>query len=86
MSATNPWVVSDELGLTVRSDRPPAFVVSRRYGVSPRTCALYEVAAIVVGLPKNMDGSLGSQAQKNLPSSNTSGGRREYRSSLGMNV
>ena len=30
------------------------------------TCAQYEVAAIVVGLPKNMDGSLGSQAQKTL--------------------
>jgi putative Holliday junction resolvase len=28
--------------------------------------ARYEVAAIVVGLPKNMDGSLGAQAQKTL--------------------
>jgi putative Holliday junction resolvase len=29
-------------------------------------CRRYAITAIVVGLPKNMDGSLGSQAQKTL--------------------
>jgi putative holliday junction resolvase len=59
--------VSDELGLTAQG------VTVRQRSSSAadmaflrETCALYEVAAIVVGLPKNMDGSLGPQAQKTL--------------------
>jgi putative Holliday junction resolvase len=59
--------VSDELGLTAQG-----VTVRRRSSVAEdmaflrEMCAAYEVSAIVVGLPKNMDGSLGSQAQKTL--------------------
>ena len=59
--------VSDELGLTAQG-----VTVRQRSSLAAdmvflrETCAQYEVAAIVVGLPKNMDGSLGSQAQKTL--------------------
>ncbi len=59
--------VSDELGWTAQG-----VTVRQRSSLAAdmvflrETCALYEVAAIVVGLPKNMDGSLGSQAQKTL--------------------
>jgi putative Holliday junction resolvase len=59
--------VSDELGLTAQG-----VTVHRRTSMADdvaflrEMCALYEVAAIVVGLPKNMDGSLGPQAQKTL--------------------
>ena len=59
--------VSDELGLTAQG-----VTVRQRSSLAADmtflrdTCAQYEVAAIVVGLPKNMDGSLGSQAQKTL--------------------
>jgi putative Holliday junction resolvase len=59
--------VSDELGLTAQG----VTVLQRRSLAADllflrQTCAQYEVTAIVVGLPKNMDGSLGSQAQKTL--------------------
>jgi putative holliday junction resolvase len=59
--------VSDELGWTAQG-----VTVHRRSSLAAdlaflrETCAVYDVAAIVVGLPKNMDGSLGSQAQKTL--------------------
>ena len=59
--------VSDELGWTAQG-----VTVRQRSSLAADmvflrdTCALYEVAAIVVGLPRNMDGSLGSQAQKTL--------------------
>jgi putative Holliday junction resolvase len=59
--------VSDELGLTAQG-----VTVVRRSSVSADVavlyamCTSYEAMAIVVGLPKNMDGSLGSQAQKTL--------------------
>jgi putative holliday junction resolvase len=59
--------VSDELGFTAQG-----VTVRQRSSLAAdmvflrETCDLYEVAAIVVGLPKNMDGSLGSQAQKTL--------------------
>jgi putative Holliday junction resolvase len=59
--------VSDELGWTAQG-----VTVHLRTSLTAdlrflrATCAQYEVAAIVVGLPKNMDGSLGSQAQKTL--------------------
>jgi putative Holliday junction resolvase len=59
--------VSDELGLTAQG------VTVRRRSSSAddraflrELCALYDPAAIVVGLPKNMDGSLGFQAKKTL--------------------
>jgi putative Holliday junction resolvase len=59
--------VSDELGLTAQG-----VTVRQRSSLADDLAflcemrALYEAAAIVVGLPKNMDGSLGSQAQKTL--------------------
>ena len=59
--------VSDELGLTAQG-----VTVRQRASVAAdmaflrEMCARYQVALIVVGLPKNMDGSLGSQAQKTL--------------------
>jgi putative holliday junction resolvase len=59
--------VSDELGLTAQG-----VTVRRRSSLADdmafvrEMCARYEVTAIVVGLPKNMDGSLGSQALKTL--------------------
>ncbi len=59
--------VSDELGLTAQG-----VTVHRRTSMANdlaflrEMCALHEVAAVVVGLPKNMDGSLGPQAQKTL--------------------
>jgi putative Holliday junction resolvase len=59
--------VSDELGLTAQG-----VTVHRRSSLAAdmaflrETCALYEVSSIVVGVPKNMDGSLGAQAQKTL--------------------
>jgi putative Holliday junction resolvase len=59
--------VSDELGLTAQG-----VTVRQRSSLADdmaslrELCTSYEVAAIVVGLPKNMDGSLGSQAQKTL--------------------
>jgi putative Holliday junction resolvase len=59
--------VSDELGLTAQG-----VTVHQRSSLAAdmaflrEMCALYEVSAIVVGLPKNMDGSLGAQAQKTL--------------------
>ena len=59
--------VSDELGWTAQG-----VAVHRRTTIAAdlaflrEMCTLYEVAAIVVGLPKNMDGSLGPQAQKTL--------------------
>ena len=59
--------VSDELGLTAQG-----VTVQQRSTLAAdmaflrETCTLYEVEAIVVGLPKNMDGSLGAQAQKTL--------------------
>jgi putative holliday junction resolvase len=59
--------VSDELGLTAQG-----VTVHRRTSLADDMAFLgamrtrYEATAIVVGLPKNMDGSLGSQAQKTL--------------------
>ena len=59
--------VSDELGLTAQG-----LTVHQRVSLVAdlaflrELCATYEVAAIVVGLPKNMNGSLGPQAQKTL--------------------
>jgi putative holliday junction resolvase len=59
--------VSDELGLTAQG-----VTVRRRASLADDLAFLrqmrvfYEAIAIVVGLPKNMDGSLGSQAQKTL--------------------
>ena len=59
--------VSDELGLTAQG-----VTVRQRTSLAAdllflrQLCAQYEVTAIVVGLPKNMDGSLGPQAQKTL--------------------
>jgi putative Holliday junction resolvase len=59
--------VSDELGLTAQG-----VTVRQRTSLAAdllflrQTCAQYEVTTIVVGLPKNMDGSLGVQAQKTL--------------------
>jgi putative pre-16S rRNA nuclease len=59
--------VSDELGWTAQG-----LTVYQRSSLTADmaflrdTCATYEVATIVVGLPKNMDGSLGPQAQKTL--------------------
>jgi putative holliday junction resolvase len=59
--------VSDELGWTAQG-----VTVRQRSSLAAdmvflrEMCALYEVGAIVVGLPKNMDGSLGAQAQKTL--------------------
>jgi putative pre-16S rRNA nuclease len=59
--------VSDELGLTAQG-----LAVRQRTTLAAdltvlrETCSRYEVEAIVVGLPKNMDGSLGGQAQKTL--------------------
>jgi putative Holliday junction resolvase len=59
--------VSDELGLTAQG-----VTVRRRSSLADdraflrELCALYDLAAIVVGLPKNMDGSLGFQAKKTL--------------------
>jgi putative pre-16S rRNA nuclease len=59
--------VSDELGLTAQgvTVRQRSSLVDDMAFLR-ELCATYEVAAIVVGLPKNMDGSLGSQAQKTL--------------------
>jgi putative holliday junction resolvase len=59
--------VSDELGWTAQG-----VTVRQRSSLAAdllflrETCSRYQVAAIVVGLPKNMDGSLGAQAQKTL--------------------
>jgi len=59
--------VSDELGWTAQG-----VTVRQRSSLAAdmvfvrEMCALYEVGAIIAGLPKNMDGSLGSQAQKTL--------------------
>jgi putative holliday junction resolvase len=59
--------VSDELGLTAQG-----VTVHRRLSLADdmaflhEICALYDAMAIVIGLPKNMDGSLGPQAQKTL--------------------
>lgn len=59
--------VSDELGITAQ-----AVGVHRRTSWAADLAYLnellrrYDPAAIVVGLPKNMDGSLGPQAQKTL--------------------
>ena len=59
--------VSDELGLTAQG-----VTVRRRLSLADdmtflrEMCALHGVTAIVIGLPKNMDGSLGAQAQKTL--------------------
>jgi putative Holliday junction resolvase len=59
--------VSDELGLTAQG-----VTVRRRLSLADdiaflrEICALYDATAIVIGLPKNMDGSLGPQAQKTL--------------------
>jgi putative holliday junction resolvase len=59
--------VSDELRLTAQG-----VTVRRRSSFADdlaflrEMCTLYGAAAIVVGLPRNMDGSLGSQAQKTL--------------------
>ena len=59
--------VSDELGLTaqgvtVRQRQALAADVAYVREVAER----YQVAGIVVGLPKNMDGSIGPQARKTL--------------------
>src|SRR5688572_15329149 len=59
--------VSDELGWTAQG-----LTVRQRVSLAAdlaflrELCASYEVAAIVVGLPKNMNGSLGPQAEKTL--------------------
>jgi len=59
--------VSDELGWTAQG-----LPVRQRSSLAVdlaflrELCASYEVEAIVVGLPKNMNGSLGPQAQKTL--------------------
>jgi putative pre-16S rRNA nuclease len=59
--------VSDELGWTAQG-----LTVRQRTSLAAdlayvrELCASYEIAAIVVGLPKNMNGSLGPQAQKTL--------------------
>jgi putative Holliday junction resolvase len=59
--------VSDELGLTAQgvTVHQRASLVADMVFLR-QMCAAYDVAAIVVGLPKNMDGSLGPQAQKTL--------------------
>jgi putative Holliday junction resolvase len=59
--------VSDELGLTAQG--VPTYKRTSLAADLEFLCQLiarYEAAAIVVGLPKNMDGSLGAQAQKTL--------------------
>ncbi len=59
--------VSDELGLTAQG-----VAVRQRTSLGADLAYVrelleqYQVGAIVVGLPKNMDGSLGPQAQKTL--------------------
>jgi putative Holliday junction resolvase len=59
--------VSDELGWTAQG-----VTVRRRTSLADdltflrEMCNVHGVGRIVVGLPKNMDGSLGSQAQKTL--------------------
>jgi putative Holliday junction resolvase len=59
--------VSDELGLTAQG-----VAVHKRISFAAdleflrQIISRYQATAIVVGLPKNMDGSLGSQAQKTL--------------------
>lgn len=59
--------VSDELGWTAQG-----LTVRQRTSLAAdlaylrELCASYEIATIVVGLPKNMNGSLGPQAQKTL--------------------
>lgn len=59
--------VSDELGLTAQG-----VAVHQRTRLSEDLVYIgelltqYDVSAVVVGLPKNMDGSLGPQAQKAL--------------------
>jgi putative Holliday junction resolvase len=59
--------VSDELGLTAQG-----LPVRQRTTLAAdltalrELCSRYAVEAVVVGLPKNMDGSLGGQAQKTL--------------------
>jgi putative Holliday junction resolvase len=59
--------VSDELGLTAQG-----VTVQRRTSLAAdlvflrELIAHYQATALVVGLPKNMDGSIGSQAQKTL--------------------
>jgi putative Holliday junction resolvase len=59
--------VSDELGITAQGvgvHQRASWATDLTYlGALLRR---YDPAAIVVGLPKNMDGSLGSQAQKTL--------------------
>ncbi len=59
--------ISDELGLTaqgVTAYRRTSLADDMAFLCGIR--ARYEATAIVVGLPKNMDGSLGLQAQKTL--------------------
>jgi putative Holliday junction resolvase len=59
--------ISDELGWTAQG-----VTVRQRsslaadLGFLRELCAQYDVEAIVVGLPRNMDGTLGTQAQKTL--------------------
>jgi putative holliday junction resolvase len=59
--------VSDELGVTAQG-----VTTRKRTSLAAdleflrQLIAQYKATAIVVGLPKNMDGSLGSQAQKTL--------------------
>src|SRR5919199_5430917 len=59
--------VSDELGLTARG-----LTVHRRTSIRADLAFLreilgrYDATAMVVGVPKNMDGSLGPQAEKTL--------------------
>ncbi len=59
--------VSDELGLTaqgVTTCRRTSFAADLEF--LRRIIAQYAATALVVGLPKNMDGTLGPQAQKTL--------------------
>jgi putative Holliday junction resolvase len=59
--------VSDELGLTaqgVTTYKRTSFAAERDF--LHQIIAQYKATTLVVGLPKNMDGSLGPQAQKTL--------------------
>jgi putative holliday junction resolvase len=59
--------VSDELGLTaqgVTTCRRTSFAADLEF--LRRIIAQYAATVLVVGLPKNMDGTLGPQAQKTL--------------------
>jgi putative Holliday junction resolvase len=59
--------VSDELGLTAQGVTTCRRTSSAAdFDFLRQIIAQYAAAAVIVGLPKNMDGSLGPQAQKTL--------------------